>query len=32
MEWKYDKLRGKIKEMCGTQAVFAGKLKRNWGC
>ena len=26
MEWKYDKLRGKIKEMCGTQAVFAGKL------
>ena len=26
MKWKYDKLRGKIKEMCGTQAVFAGKL------
>ena len=26
MEWKYDKLRGKIKEVCGTQDVFAEKL------
>lgn len=26
MEWKYDKLRGRIKEICGTQDVFAEKL------
>lgn len=26
MQWKYDKLRGKIKEICGTQDVFAEKL------
>lgn len=26
MVWKYDKLRGKIKEICGTQGVFAEKL------
>lgn len=26
MEWKYDKLRGKIKEVCGTQDSFAEKL------
>lgn len=26
MEWKYDKLRGKIKEVCGTQDNFAEKL------
>lgn len=26
MIWKYDKLRGKIKEVCGTQETFAEKL------
>lgn len=26
MEWKYDKLRGKIKEVFGTQDAFAEKL------
>ena len=26
MEWKYDKLRGKIKEICGTQDAFVEKL------
>ena len=26
MNWNYDKLRGKIKEKCGTQDVFAEKL------
>lgn len=26
MKWKYDKLRGKIKEICGTQDSFAEKL------
>lgn len=26
MEWKYDKLRGRIREMCGTQDAFAKKL------
>ena len=26
MSWKYDKLRGKIKEVCGTQDAFAEKL------
>ncbi len=26
MSWKYDKLRGKIKEICGTQDAFAEKL------
>ena len=26
MNWKYDKLRGKIKEVCGTQEAFAEKL------
>lgn len=26
MKWKYDKLRGKIKEICGTQDVFAEKI------
>ena len=26
MRWKYDKLRGKIKEVCGTQDAFAEKL------
>ena len=26
MNWRYDKLRGKIKEVCGTQDAFAEKL------
>lgn len=26
MKWDYSKLRGKIKEVCGTQDVFAEKL------
>ena len=26
MNWRYDKLRGKIKEVCGTQDMFAEKL------
>ena len=26
MNWKYEKLRGKIKEVCGTQEAFAEKL------
>ena len=26
MGWKYDKLRGRIKEICGTQDAFAEKL------
>ena len=26
LKWKYDKLRGKIKEICGTQDSFAEKL------
>ena len=26
MNWKYDKLRGKIKQVCGTQEAFAEKL------
>lgn len=26
MTWNYSKLRGKIKEVCGTQDVFAEKL------
>lgn len=26
MKWDYSKLRGKIKEICGTQDVFAEKL------
>lgn len=26
MNWRYDKLRGKIKEVCGTQDMFAKKL------
>ena len=26
MEWRYDKLRGKIKEVFGTQDAFAEKL------
>lgn len=26
MEWKYDKLRGRIKEVCGTQDAFAERL------
>lgn len=26
MKWNYNKLRGKIKEVCGNQDVFANKL------
>ena len=26
MNWEYNKLRGKIKETCGTQNRFAGRL------
>lgn len=26
MKWNYNKLRGKIKEVCGTQDAFAEKL------
>ena len=26
MNWRYDKLRGTIKEVCGTQDMFAEKL------
>lgn len=26
MKWNYNKLRGKIREVCGTQDVFAEKL------
>lgn len=26
MQWEYNKLRGKIKEVCGTQDVFAEKI------
>lgn len=26
MSWNYNKLRGRIKEVCGTQDVFAEKL------
>lgn len=26
MQWEYNKLRGKIKEVCGTQDTFAEKL------
>lgn len=26
MKWNYDKLRGKIKEVCGTQDTFAERL------
>ncbi len=26
MRWNYSKLRGKIKEVCGTQDVFAEKI------
>lgn len=29
MEWNYQKLRGKIKEICGTQDNFAEKLGIN---
>lgn len=27
MHWNYSKLRGKIKEVCGTQDEFAKRLK-----
>lgn len=26
MKWNYNKLRGKIKEVCGNQDIFANKL------